>query len=128
MSQDQDELFSAKSEILFNVKQCEELFQKDKSEKLKQDIETFKKNIKTAKEKEEEFYKTLLLEGKEKESIFGFPGYQKKEEPKVIVWDPLQGNLIITEHEFKIKYDQPKQRNSNRQSQIPLQPEINLND
>ncbi|CAD8062607.1 unnamed protein product [Paramecium sonneborni] len=128
MSEDQDELFSAKSEILFNVKQCEELFQKDKSEKLKQDIETFKKNIKIAKEKEDEFYKTLLLETKERESIFGFPGDQLKEDPKLIVWDPLQGNLIITEQEFKNKYDQPRQKNSNRQSQIPQQLDQNQNE
>lgn len=38
-----------------------------------------------------------MLESKEKERIFGFRGFEKKEEPKVIVWDPLEGNLIISE-------------------------------
>lgn len=65
--------------------------------RLKLDIETFKANIKSSKEAEIEFYKNLLLESREKERIFGFRGYEKKEEPKVIVWDPLEGNLIISE-------------------------------
>ena len=49
MSQDE-------SEILFNVKQCEELFQKDKSDKLLKDIQDCKESIMNAKEAEKKYY------------------------------------------------------------------------
>ncbi|KAM3145940.1 hypothetical protein pb186bvf_001918 [Paramecium bursaria] len=100
MSQDE-------SEILFNVKQCEELFQKDKSDKLLKDIQDCKESIMNAKEAEKKYYQKIRLEDKEKYRIFGiqekskFPGKKKN---MIIVWDPLKGNLIMTDDEYSDIY------------------------
>lgn len=53
-----------------------------------------------AKEEELKFYKMLRLEKEEKKRIFQvdeeIDEYPKRKGDKVIVWDPLKGNLIMT--------------------------------
>jgi hypothetical protein len=84
------------SQVLFDVKQCEDLFQKDKSEKMLRDIEQIRGEMMNAKLTEKEFYRNLNLSSEAKRRIFDVEAEPLAKLDKIICWDPVQGNLIMT--------------------------------
>ncbi|EAR93505.1 hypothetical protein TTHERM_00424730 (macronuclear) [Tetrahymena thermophila SB210] len=116
------------NKVLFDLKECDELFQKDKSLKQAKDIVNIQNQIKQMKDNELNFYKNLRLDNKSKEKIFGIKpdslnskinqnvedeqsnipnnGNNSRTDVngKVIVQDPLQGNLIMTIQEYNNIY------------------------
>ena len=59
------------------------------------------------KENENQYYKSLLLTKADKKKIFNIECEEdvlEKRPPKIIAQDPFEGNLIMTEEEFKIRY------------------------
>ncbi|KRX09652.1 hypothetical protein PPERSA_02524 [Pseudocohnilembus persalinus] len=94
---------------LFDIKECEHLFQKDKSKKQKQDISQIQQHIVDLKNDEEQFYSNLLIDDQYKESFFRVNSNIniKNEIPKkIIACDPVYGNLILTEQEYIERYGQ----------------------
>ncbi|KAL4506077.1 hypothetical protein ABPG72_013838 [Tetrahymena utriculariae] len=115
------------NKVLFDLKECDELFQKDKSLKQAKDIVNIQNQIKQMKDNELNFYRNLRLDNKSKEKIFGIKpdnlnskinqnidddqsnmpnnGNSRTDvNGKVIVQDPLQGNLIMTIQEYNNVY------------------------
>lgn len=75
---------------------------------MKDDIELIKKSIRLAKENEKTFYSKLILPVEAKEQIFHLKSKPIRMKPKIVVWDPEKGNLIMTEEEFRKKYEMDK--------------------
>ena len=59
------------------------------------------------KDRETNYYRHLKLNAAHKKEIFGIDttfDSQMNSTPKIIVQDPIQGNLIMTEQEYIEKY------------------------
>lgn len=72
--------------------------------RMRLDIEKIRKNMSEAKEKELVFYGNLNLSQEAKKTIFHVDALVQRQTPKIVVWDPVQGNLIMTEQEYKHNY------------------------
>lgn len=75
----------------------------------KLDILEIKKQIKNMKDNENEYYKSLLLTREDKKRIFNLDidpnqDVMKNRPKKIIAQDPYEGNLVMTEEEFRNRY------------------------
>ena len=102
--------------LLLNLSQCQHLYQQDKFQKQDQEIQSIKSYYNSLHQKEMEFYQTLNLPSQERKRLFGAredgggkkdekEGGEKKEGEKEerfrIVQDPIKGNIVMREEEFR---------------------------
>jgi hypothetical protein len=96
--------------LLLNLSQCQRLYQEDKFQKQDQEIQATKSYYNSLHQNEMAFYETLNLPSQEKKRLFMSTG--KKEEKELgerkenmerfrIVQDPIKGNIVMREEEFR---------------------------
>lgn len=65
--------------------------------RMRLDIEDIRRKMKEAKHQELDFYRNLNLSQEAIKRIFDLEAPEKHQIEKKVVWDPMEGNLIMTE-------------------------------